>query len=362
MTLEEVQDIRAADRNPTSLDKGVGEDGDAALGDLIADDAETPDQEVANDDSRLKVLQVVSELPSPDRDVLTLRYGLGRDGEEVALRETGRRLGLLRRERAPDRGPRPAPAGPRGRAGSAARRRVAFGRARSTAAGAPAAGSPPATPAEPAHGRTSRRRAQSATTASAPRLSPRPAPVTIAPERPSITCLSGSASATASRAGGRLVAGVEDPRDEHHGQEDRVHVGGGGVEVGDHVRERDPERAERDHPGRGEHDQRDPVLRPAHVVEEVADRHHEQHLHEGVGHRAAQEAREVGRRPASACPRRRLRMPCSRRKVRLNAIALKVVAITLSPAMPGISTSSCVGVAARTPRPRAGAARAAARS
>ena len=94
MTLEEVQDIRAADRNPTSLDKGVGEDADAALGDLIADDAETPDQEVANDDSRLKVLRVVSELPSPDRDVLTLRYGLGRDGEEVALRETGRRLGF----------------------------------------------------------------------------------------------------------------------------------------------------------------------------------------------------------------------------------------------------------------------------
>jgi len=94
MTLEEVQDIRAADRAPTSLDKGVGEDGDAALGDLIADDGETPDQEVASDESRMAVLRVVSELPSPDRDVLTLRYGLGRDGEEVALRETGRRLGF----------------------------------------------------------------------------------------------------------------------------------------------------------------------------------------------------------------------------------------------------------------------------
>ena len=94
MTLEEVQDIRAADRNPTSLDKAIGEDADAALGDLIADDSETPDEEVANDDSRLKVLKVVSGLPSPDRDVLTLRYGLGRDGEEVALRETGRRLGF----------------------------------------------------------------------------------------------------------------------------------------------------------------------------------------------------------------------------------------------------------------------------
>ncbi len=79
---------------PHAPRQGRGEAGDAALGDLIADDSETPDQEVAEDESRLKVLKVVSTLPSPDRDVLTLRYGLGRDGEEVALRETGRRLGF----------------------------------------------------------------------------------------------------------------------------------------------------------------------------------------------------------------------------------------------------------------------------
>src|SRR5688572_20414882 len=38
MPLDEVADIRRADRGPTSLDQGVGEDGDTALGDLIAGD------------------------------------------------------------------------------------------------------------------------------------------------------------------------------------------------------------------------------------------------------------------------------------------------------------------------------------
>ena len=38
LPLDEVVDIRRADRGPTSLDQGVGEDGETALGDLIAGD------------------------------------------------------------------------------------------------------------------------------------------------------------------------------------------------------------------------------------------------------------------------------------------------------------------------------------
>ena len=41
-------------------------------------------------------------------------------------------------------------------------------------------------------------------------------------------------------------------------------------------------------------------------------------------------------------------MPCSRRNVRLKAIALNVVAITLIPAMPGITMSSSSGSLANT--------------
>ena len=91
---DDVRDIRAADRSPTSLDRSVGDDDSGtSLGELIADDAEGPEGEVTRELGDQTVQRVVSELPSPDRDVLAMRYGLG--GEEVVdLRETGRRLGL----------------------------------------------------------------------------------------------------------------------------------------------------------------------------------------------------------------------------------------------------------------------------
>ncbi len=93
LTPAEIEDIRAADRTPTSLDRGVGDAEETSLGDLIADDSATPSQEVERDQGDSTVRQVVGGLPSPERDVLTLRYGLG-GTEAVALRETGRRLGL----------------------------------------------------------------------------------------------------------------------------------------------------------------------------------------------------------------------------------------------------------------------------
>jgi RNA polymerase primary sigma factor len=94
LSAADVEDIRAADRTPTSLDRGVGDGEETSLGDLIADDDKaTPDQEVQRDYGERTVRKVVGGLPSPERDVLTLRYGLG-GTEAVALRETGRRLGI----------------------------------------------------------------------------------------------------------------------------------------------------------------------------------------------------------------------------------------------------------------------------
>jgi RNA polymerase primary sigma factor len=90
---DEVADIRRADRGPTSLDQGVGEDGDTALGDLIAGDGPSVEDEVVStiEDTRLR--EAVEELPDVERDIITLRFGLARE-EPHALRETGRRLGL----------------------------------------------------------------------------------------------------------------------------------------------------------------------------------------------------------------------------------------------------------------------------
>jgi RNA polymerase primary sigma factor len=90
---DEVEDIRNADRSPTSLDQGVGESGETALGDLIPRDDPSPDEEVATALDDELVRRAVGGLPEAERNVLTLRFGLGRE-QPVALRETGRRLGI----------------------------------------------------------------------------------------------------------------------------------------------------------------------------------------------------------------------------------------------------------------------------
>jgi RNA polymerase primary sigma factor len=93
LPLDEVADIRRADRGPTSLDQGVGEDGDTALGDLIAGDGPSIEDYVSSELDFDTLRQAVGTLPETERTVITLRFGLDRE-EPQALRETGRRLGL----------------------------------------------------------------------------------------------------------------------------------------------------------------------------------------------------------------------------------------------------------------------------
>ena len=93
LPLDEVADIRRADRGPTSLDQGVGEDGETALGDLISGDEPSVAEEVASDLDGELLREVVGSLPEVERNVITLRFGLDRE-EPQALRETGRRLGI----------------------------------------------------------------------------------------------------------------------------------------------------------------------------------------------------------------------------------------------------------------------------
>jgi RNA polymerase primary sigma factor len=93
LPLDEVADIRRADRGPTSLDQGVGEDGDTSLGDLVASEGPSVHEEVVSELVGESLRQAVSTLPEVERNVITLRFGLDRE-QPVALRETGRRLGL----------------------------------------------------------------------------------------------------------------------------------------------------------------------------------------------------------------------------------------------------------------------------
>jgi len=93
LPLDEVADIRRADRGPASLDQGVGEDGDTALGDLVAGDGPSVEEEVETDIATQSLRAAVDTLPEVERNVIALRFGLDEE-QPVALRETGRRLGL----------------------------------------------------------------------------------------------------------------------------------------------------------------------------------------------------------------------------------------------------------------------------
>jgi RNA polymerase primary sigma factor len=93
LPVDEVIDIRRADRGPASLDQGVGEDGDTSLGDLIAGDGPSIEDYVSSELNWEALRDAVGTLPENERTVITLRFGLDRE-EPKALRETGRRLGL----------------------------------------------------------------------------------------------------------------------------------------------------------------------------------------------------------------------------------------------------------------------------
>ena len=93
LPVEDVADIRNADRAPASLDQGVGEDGETPLGELIPREGPAVEDAVATDWDNGVLRDALEALPDEERHVVTLRFGLG-DNEPVALRETGRRLGL----------------------------------------------------------------------------------------------------------------------------------------------------------------------------------------------------------------------------------------------------------------------------
>jgi RNA polymerase primary sigma factor len=97
LPLKQVREVRQAARAVTSLDRPVGEEGDATLGDLVAKEhAPPPEEEVRVTLGRDALYRAVAELPDREREVVKLRYGLNGDTDPASLEEIGRRLGLTR--------------------------------------------------------------------------------------------------------------------------------------------------------------------------------------------------------------------------------------------------------------------------
>jgi RNA polymerase primary sigma factor len=90
---DQVAEARGAARTVTSLDRPVGEDGDASFGDLLASEDPAPDEEVEISLRAETLRALVTRLPEREREVIELRYGL-RDGDPQPLPAIGRRLGV----------------------------------------------------------------------------------------------------------------------------------------------------------------------------------------------------------------------------------------------------------------------------
>ena len=96
LSLKHVREVRAAARAVTSLDKPVGEEGDASFGDLFAGEQAEPAEEVHVSLTEQAIRDAVEALPDREKEVVKLRYGMDGDSDPKSLEEIGRILGLTR--------------------------------------------------------------------------------------------------------------------------------------------------------------------------------------------------------------------------------------------------------------------------
>ena len=93
---EQMAQLNRVARAPVSLDAPVGEDGQTAVGDMIADDeAEEPLEEIADKMLTEHLTEAMDQLEPREQEVLRLRYGLG-TGTPLTLEQIGQRFGRTR--------------------------------------------------------------------------------------------------------------------------------------------------------------------------------------------------------------------------------------------------------------------------
>jgi RNA polymerase primary sigma factor len=95
ISLKQLHEVRSAARAVTSLDKPLGDDNDASIGDLVGVATDGVEEEVEVSLTESMLHRALEKLPPRERDVLSLRYGLGRE-EPQSLDAIGRKLGITR--------------------------------------------------------------------------------------------------------------------------------------------------------------------------------------------------------------------------------------------------------------------------
>jgi RNA polymerase primary sigma factor len=96
LPLKQLREVRQAARAITSLDRPVGAENDAALGDLLAADQETPEEELTVSLEQEVLHRAVAQLSEREQEVVKRRYGLNGDEDPASLEAIGRALGLTR--------------------------------------------------------------------------------------------------------------------------------------------------------------------------------------------------------------------------------------------------------------------------
>ncbi len=96
LTGDRVREVRDAMQELVSLDRPIGEDGDATMGDLIADsDQIDPAETALEGDALSQIDAALQALDDRERIILVLRFGLGGQ-EPQTLEEIGEHFGLTR--------------------------------------------------------------------------------------------------------------------------------------------------------------------------------------------------------------------------------------------------------------------------
>ena len=95
-TTREVRDVLRVSQTPVSLEKPIGDDEDSELGDFVADDTlESPFETASESLQRENVQRALDALPTREREVIELRYGLN-GHQPLTLEEVGRTFGVTR--------------------------------------------------------------------------------------------------------------------------------------------------------------------------------------------------------------------------------------------------------------------------
>ena len=96
LSVGETRRVLKISRHPISLDRPVGESEDSYFGDFIEDEtAESPVSAASQGMLKDKIEAVLNTLTRREREIITLRYGIG-DGYTYTLEEVGRVFNVTR--------------------------------------------------------------------------------------------------------------------------------------------------------------------------------------------------------------------------------------------------------------------------